>query len=223
MLTADGLGKSVFYTAPDGLRLHLRDYDPGEPGRTPAICLCGLTRNGDDFAPLARALASNPGTARRVIVFDYRGRGASAYDPDWRHYDLATERGDILTGLALLGIEKAHVIGTSRGGLHVLAGAHAHAAKAPQREGEDQAEQEDSDGVIPIEQFERPLLFTSELLGVGPRPPAQHGDHAERDGDGQTLHGEHGPDYSRLHGQRDGKSWPRGVRRGDIPAIGGPV
>ncbi|MGD0633304.1 MAG: alpha/beta hydrolase [Beijerinckiaceae bacterium] len=118
--TATPEGESLFYAAPDGLRLHLRDYDPGPADRLPAVCLPGLTRNADDFAPLARALACDPATPRRVVAFDYRGRGLSAYDPDWRNYNLTVERGDILAGLALLGFDKAHFIGTSRGGLQIL-------------------------------------------------------------------------------------------------------
>ncbi|TIL61613.1 MAG: alpha/beta hydrolase, partial [Mesorhizobium sp.] len=45
-----------------------------------------------------------------------------AYDPDIGHYNIGVEAGDILAGLAALGIEEAAFIGTSRGGLiiHVL-------------------------------------------------------------------------------------------------------
>ena len=128
METAGFRGESLYYTAPDGLRLHLRDYNPGPTGRVPAVCLTGLTRNADDFDPLARALAIDSDEPRRVIVFDYRGRGQSAYDPDWRHYNIEVERNDILAGLALLGLEKAHMIGTSRGGLHILGLAAEHRA-----------------------------------------------------------------------------------------------
>ncbi|TGV76705.1 alpha/beta hydrolase, partial [Mesorhizobium sp. M00.F.Ca.ET.149.01.1.1] len=59
---------------------------------------------------------------RKVIAFDYRGRGLSAYDPDISHYNVGAEAGDVLAGLSALGIEQAAFIGTSRGGLiiHVL-------------------------------------------------------------------------------------------------------
>jgi pimeloyl-ACP methyl ester carboxylesterase len=120
-------GTSVFYKSADGLRLHLRDYDPGTDA-TPVVCLAGLTRSADDFDPLARALAFDSPTSRRVIAFDYRGRGLSDHDPDWHHYDLATERADFLSGLALCGITAAHFIGTSRGGLHIMAMAATHRA-----------------------------------------------------------------------------------------------
>ncbi len=114
------VGQSRFYDAPDGLRLHLRDYDPGATNRLPVVCLAGLTRNSDDFTTLARALAFDSAQPRRVVAFDYRGRGLSAYDPDWRNYTNAIECADMLAGLALLGIAQAHFVGTSRGGLNIL-------------------------------------------------------------------------------------------------------
>ena len=121
--------ESRFYKAADGLQLHLRDYQVADyDGRLAAICLPGLTRDSADFGVLAEALAYDTVAPRRVIAFDYRGRGQSDHDHDWRHYDLATERDDFLRGLALLGIERAHVIGTSRGGLHIMALAATNAA-----------------------------------------------------------------------------------------------
>lgn len=114
--------QNCFFTADDGLDLHYLDFRPeADHGLTPAVCLPGLTRSAMDFEVLARALAFEAKGARRVVAFDYRGRGRSAHDPDWRHYDLPTERADFLKGLALMGIDRAHFIGTSRGGLHVMA------------------------------------------------------------------------------------------------------
>ena len=120
---------SRFYEAADGLQLHLIDVAPAhDRGLLPAVCLCGLTRSAQDFLPLARALAADHAHPRRVVAFDYRGRGLSDHDPDWHHYDLATERDDILRGLATCGIARAHIVGTSRGGLHVMAMAPEHRA-----------------------------------------------------------------------------------------------
>ena len=67
-----------------------------------------------------------------MIAFDYRGRGQSAYDPDWKNYTVAVESGDIVAGLTALGIEHAAFIGTSRGGLiiHGLAAISPAALKA---------------------------------------------------------------------------------------------
>jgi pimeloyl-ACP methyl ester carboxylesterase len=118
-----------FTGAPDGLRLHLRDYgSPLDPG-LPVVCLPGLARHAADFAPLAEALAAGAGgRKRRLIAVDYRGRGESDYDPDWRNYDLRVESADILSQLAALEIHEAIFVGTSRGGLHIMALAAARPA-----------------------------------------------------------------------------------------------
>jgi len=77
----------------------------------PILCLSGLTRNASDFDYLAPHLAGN-----RLICLDYRGRGQSEWtDPD--SYTIPIEGRDALCLLDHLGLEKAAVIGTSRGGL----------------------------------------------------------------------------------------------------------
>jgi len=115
---------SVFVTAPDGLRLHVRvrgaNHSAEHPGRLPAVCLPGLTRTAEDFDVLARALANDPQHPRRVLALDYRGRGRSDYDLDPAHYAVPVEAGDVLAVLAALGAEPAVIVGTSRGGLIAL-------------------------------------------------------------------------------------------------------
>ncbi|MEJ0096156.1 MAG: alpha/beta hydrolase [Methylocella sp.] len=113
--------QSRFFSASDGLKLHVRDYgstlDPG----LPVVCLPGLTRSAADFGPLASALAAGlAGAKRRVLALDYRGRGRSDYDRDWKNYSLLVENDDILTVLTAAGIERAVFVGTSRGGLHAM-------------------------------------------------------------------------------------------------------
>ncbi|MDQ6438023.1 alpha/beta hydrolase [Mesorhizobium sp. LHD-90] len=112
-----------FYTSKDGLRLHARIYGHDAGGGRPIICLPGLTRNARDFHEVALFLSTAANAPRKVIAFDYRGRGASAYDPEWKNYNIVTEAGDILAGLDALEIGEAAFIGTSRGGLiiHMLA------------------------------------------------------------------------------------------------------
>ncbi len=113
--------ESRFFTAVDGLRLHVRDYGSPLDAGTPAVCLAGLTRNSADFGPLASALAAGlAGKKRRVLALDYRGRGLSDYDPDWKNYSLAVENSDVLSILTALEIDAAVFIGTSRGGLHTM-------------------------------------------------------------------------------------------------------
>lgn len=121
-----------FYAAPDGLKLHARVYGETNSDHLPVVCLPGLTRNARDFHVLAHHLSARTVVPRKVVAFDYRGRGQSAYDPDVANYNVGVEASDILAGLAALGIEEAAFIGTSRGGLiiHVLAAMRPVALKA---------------------------------------------------------------------------------------------
>jgi len=118
--------ESVFFSASDGLRLHAADYgrdNPATRDRLPVVCLPGLTRNTRDFDDLARLLSTDAKAPRRVVSFDYRGRGQSGWDKDSSRYTIIVEAEDVLSGMAALGLEHAIFIGTSRGGLimHVLA------------------------------------------------------------------------------------------------------
>lgn len=109
--------RSVFVSAQDGLRLHARDYGDAASGRLPVVCLPGLTRNSIDFHDLALFLSRHRHRPRRVVAVDYRGRGLSEWDKDWRNYDVRVEVADLMAVLAALGIEEAAFVGTSRGGL----------------------------------------------------------------------------------------------------------
>ncbi|MGQ0662010.1 MAG: alpha/beta fold hydrolase [Pseudomonadota bacterium] len=100
-------------TAGDGVRLFVRDWGDPASAAIPLLCLPGLTRNGKDFEPLARRQASS----RRVLCPDLRGRGRSAYAPDWRSYEPRTYVDDLRHILAALGLGRVVVIGTSMGGL----------------------------------------------------------------------------------------------------------
>lgn len=119
-MAGDGFS-DFFYASADGLRLHARVYGEAD-GRWPVVCLPGLTRNARDFHPLALHLSRHAPAPRRVVAFDYRGRGESQHDPDSGHYAVPVEAADVLAGLEALGIGAAAFIGTSRGGLiaHVL-------------------------------------------------------------------------------------------------------
>ncbi len=104
--------KDGWYRTGDGLRLYYRDY-PGPSGRTPVLCLHGLTRNSADFEDLAPHLAQS----RRVLALDVRGRGRSDIDPDPSRYHAGTYVGDVAALLASLGIERVILVGTSMGGI----------------------------------------------------------------------------------------------------------
>lgn len=119
-MTSDGF-ESVFTSASDGRRLHARVYGAHLEDRLPVLCLAGLTRNSTDFHDLALALSRHKHQPRKVVSIDYRGRGLSDRDPDWRRYDPRIECDDVLGQCSALGIEEAAVVGTSRGGLVAMA------------------------------------------------------------------------------------------------------
>ena len=100
------------FTTSDGLSLHYTDEGSG----LPILCLAGLTRTGVDFDYLAPHLADH-----RLIRMDYRGRGHSDFDANWRNYTLSVECRDVLELLAHLDLEQVALIGTSRGGLNAMA------------------------------------------------------------------------------------------------------
>jgi pimeloyl-ACP methyl ester carboxylesterase len=107
-----------FISAPDGLRLHARCYEPER--RTDAltvVCLPGLARTADDFEHLADTLASDRRHPRRVIAIDYRGRGRSDYDRDPANYTFHVEIADVLAVITALEALPAVFVGTSRGGI----------------------------------------------------------------------------------------------------------
>jgi pimeloyl-ACP methyl ester carboxylesterase len=108
---------NLFVSASDGLALHARDYGPRLSPALSVVCLPGLTRNATDFHHLATALSRDAERPRRVLALDFRGRGLSAYDPDWRRYDLRVELNDVLQVLTAAGVSEAVLVGTSRGGL----------------------------------------------------------------------------------------------------------
>lgn len=98
----------AYFIGSDGARLHYTDAGAG----LALLCLAGLTRTGADFDYLAPHLPADV----RLIRPDYRGRGGS----DWtgaETYTVVQEAADALALLDHLGIDRAAVLGTSRGGL----------------------------------------------------------------------------------------------------------
>ncbi|MHA1524089.1 MAG: alpha/beta fold hydrolase [Alphaproteobacteria bacterium] len=108
--------REINITSQDGLTLHGRDYGPRMAGAMPVVCLPGLSRTVRDFHPLAQRLSSGA-KARRVLVFDLRGRGQSDPDSNPANYTAQREALDVLDMTAALGVGECVVIGTSRGGL----------------------------------------------------------------------------------------------------------
>ena len=95
------------FIAGDGARLGFDDRGDG----LAVLCLAGLTRTMADFDYLLPHLPDV-----RLIRMDYRGRGSA----DWTGaatYTPVQEGADALALLDHLGVERAAIIGSSRGGL----------------------------------------------------------------------------------------------------------
>jgi pimeloyl-ACP methyl ester carboxylesterase len=80
-----------------------------------------LSRNSSDFHDLALALSQDGRNPHRVLALDYRGRGRSEWAADWQQYDVRVELDDTLQVLTAIGIDKGIFVGTSRGGLIIMA------------------------------------------------------------------------------------------------------
>ena len=94
---ASAMPASVFVTAQDGLRLHVREYGartaPGAAGRLPAgPCRAPLPIS----TRLLRRWREWRPPQRRVIAIDLRGRGQSDYDRNPENYNLAVELADVV-------------------------------------------------------------------------------------------------------------------------------
>lgn len=101
---------TAYFTAPDGARLAYADEGDG----LPLLCLSGLTRTMGDFDYLRPHLPP-----LRLIRMDYRGRGQSQWTGA-ATYTVPHEAQDALALLDHLGIDRAAILGTSRGGLIAL-------------------------------------------------------------------------------------------------------
>ena len=99
----------------------MRDYGDRLSPWLPVVCLPGLSRSGRDFDELARASGRQRHRPRRVLAFDYRGRGRSEWDRSSDNYNPLVEMSDVFDGMAALGIA------ARGGGRHVARRHHRHA------------------------------------------------------------------------------------------------
>ena len=109
--------RDIHFTSFDDLRLYARHYPAEGAGIRSVLCLPGLTRNSKDFHVLASYLATHEQRPRNVYCLDFRGRGASQFDRHWHNYTPLIELRDTLDFMALTGLHKAAIVGTSRGGI----------------------------------------------------------------------------------------------------------
>jgi len=118
---SDHVSADHYVTARDGLRLHVREHGERTAPGLPVVCLPGLARTTADFDRLAAALAGDRARPRRVLALDYRGRGLSDHDPDPDNYSIPVELDDVQSVMTARGVGSAAFVGTSRGGLLVMA------------------------------------------------------------------------------------------------------
>ena len=119
-------GESIFVTAQDGLRLHVRAFGESTAPGLAVVCLPGLSRTVADFDQLAPMLVRDSRRTRRVIAINSRGRGQSDYDPNPANYNLSVELADVIAVLTALEIGPAVFVGSSRGGLLTMKMGVAH-------------------------------------------------------------------------------------------------
>lgn len=105
-----------FVTNAAGRHIFVADWgDPIDP-RTPILGLPGYARTAKDFAHVAERLAP-----RRLVSLDYRGRGRSDTESDWRAYDPRGLVDDIRHVAVATGLHRFVAIGTSLGGILAMA------------------------------------------------------------------------------------------------------
>ncbi len=114
----------INFSSQDGLTLYARHY-PAQASQAsgtqasaqPLLCLAGLTRNSKDFHNLAVHLSRASKMPRDVYCLDYRGRGRSDHDRNWRNYSPYIEMLDTLDFMTMEELHHAAILGTSRGGI----------------------------------------------------------------------------------------------------------
>lgn len=192
------------YRSNDGLTLYCRDFPGAQP---PVVCLPGVTRNSRDFDSLAPHLNAR----HRVLTPDLRGRGRSAWDPDWRNYHPGTYVGDVLALLDHTGIQRAVIVGTSLGGIVGMLMAVAHAQRLAGLVLNDIGPEVDPRGLARISRY------------VGALPPVRSWREAAEQA--RTIYGEALPDFTpedwERYARRAYREDERGVPRPDMdPMVG---
>jgi len=106
-----------------GLALHARQRHP--KGAPAVVFLHGWLDHSHSFDPLTEHLPE----AWRLVLLDFRGMGRSAHQPGHAHYQFAEYLVDVEAVLRATGLESAHFVGHSLGGIV----ATAYAAARPER------------------------------------------------------------------------------------------
>ncbi len=108
------------YVLPSGgLKLYVTEW--GDPGARPLIMLHGIRGYAETFAGLAARLPAG----FRVIAYDQRGRGRSAWDPGGNYYTDAYVA-DLAAVADTLGLDSFDLLGHSMGGINAIVYAATH-------------------------------------------------------------------------------------------------
>lgn len=105
-----------------GLNFHLTEW--GSESARPIVMLHGIRGFAETFAGVAQALQPD----FRVIAYDQRGRGDSAWDPA-RNYYTDTYVADLEAVVSALGLQRFDLLGHSMGGINAIV----YAARHPDR------------------------------------------------------------------------------------------
>ena len=104
------------------LGLHYLDW--GKADGPPIVCVHGYTGSADAFSAPARHLHDR----YRILAFDVRGHGESAWSPTGA-YRYADQASDLAEFAKQLGLDKFVLIGTSMGGIIAMTYAAEHAER----------------------------------------------------------------------------------------------
>lgn len=110
--------------ADEYMAVHL--VGPPPRGRTPLVCVAGLTRNMVDFAGLVGNFRRSFGEDWPIVLVDLKGRGRSSDRYDKQRYTSLDDGQDLAQLLAALAIESAVFVGQGYGGQVLMALVSSH-------------------------------------------------------------------------------------------------
>lgn len=117
--------EDIYFTGYDGIRLYARHYH-GDRSKRPLICLGDITQNSRSFEPLANALSSERLGNRPIYTIDYRGRGFSEFDPNWKNYTPLIEMADLVNFMSLKRLHQPILLASGWGGVIAMTLATMH-------------------------------------------------------------------------------------------------
>lgn len=117
----------IHFTSYDGISLYGRHY-PGEAHRRPLLCLANITENSRSFDPLAQAISTHEQGQHPVYTLDFRGRGLSENDPNWKNYTPMIEMLDVINFMALNRLHRPVILASGWSGVIVMMMAVMHSA-----------------------------------------------------------------------------------------------